>query len=668
MAEIVAIILVFVFTVYFGAFNEILLAVGLITIVGFVTKRTLRPNFYALLTLLSTTSMIGIESFYSFLLPGLIVAITRFMTGDRFVANLSPLWVIAIPPALLLSSISDNSISAIPWLILGAIVPLPQSQLILSTQRPVSYLRLCGSVIAIASITLMFISPQLRINQAKTVILKGGEWANTDIVPTLQQHWNISSMYSYSELKSLLHADTIDVDHLTTNCTEAWLITPTRPMAPSQIKKALSWVQSGGHLIVVTDHTDLFGHGRVVNSLLSSLSLKTSLTAFFPSNAKEPARGPWGERPILKTANVQYGIFLWPIVTARWWNERVDYSGRNFFGPLSPSIEDGQGRRIICGSKSYGRGTVTVLGDSTILANFAIYQPGTIDFIEHLRSIGILPPLFLLSCLLIILTVVIGTFIGYREPQYALPILGLFVLCSLGTHSVNWDTSVWWSGDREAVCELGDPRERISTAYSLSFLSGMRPRWTENPMNLPQGIWVSKEPPPTPNWRWVDLSESPTPRDTYDTALDPLLDVLNNNVPRVVEEASDWAHVCVGEVWSDSAIGDWWFDRGISESKYQRLRSWISWLQKKDYMYTIELVKLNKTEFLNYMLIIDGQHQYKLKLPRIIMREGSEIYLGKGVSAEVVRSENKLMLLGGRTFTEGWGGPSAWVLIEDDAG
>jgi len=666
MVEITAVLSTFVAAVFFGAFFELALAAGTLGILGFIKPLLWRPAFYSLVTLLSTTMMVGTETRVSFLLPAGILGCVRLITGDTFARKGCRWWLITVPPAVLLLSLPDRDIAAVAWLILVATVPLPRFTSVPSNRRSPSRIRVVAFACAIGVVASIFLWPYFSVSPGRTAVLKGGEWAKSDSTPELDQRWNIDAVYSYSELQSLLGGDAISPDDLTSVYTEAWLITPTKPMGSNEIDKLLSWVRRGGHLLVLTDHTDLYGHGRVINQLLNSLSVRTSLTAFFPSKPQATANTSWGESVQLKTSNVQYGQFLWPVVTARWWNEMADYSSKDFFGPLTPSLDDGQGCRIICGTKAVGGGMITLFGDSTIAANFAIYQPGTVDFLAKLRHPSAFSRLLPLLWLLVLLSVAIAAMFGYSELQFALPILGFFSLWNLGASSIVWNDHTWWSGDPSAVYEHGNPEQRISTAYSLAFLSGEKPRWTDNPLSVESGVWVSSTPPPSSTWRWVDLSASEAKNEPYDSDLTPLLDLLNNQVPKTVPASVEPNHVLVGGLWTDDVVGDWWFDRGISISKHHRLRSWISWLQHSSYSYANEPVELDKTELIKYRLVLDGNREYTLELPMIMMPPvGGEAYLGKGVSAEVVKPEDKKLLLGGRPFTEGWGGANAWLLIPD---
>ena len=74
-----------------------------------------------------------------------------------------------------------------------------------------------------------------------------------------------------------------------------------------------------------------------------------------------------------------------------------------------------------------------------------------------------------------------------------------------------------------------------------------------------------------------------------------------------------------------------------------------------------EPVEVGQTR-MTYELKLLGRPVEMFDLPLINIPTTGEAYLGGGVSAEVVEVDGEVLLMGGETFTEGWGVAENWVL------
>ena len=656
MAEIIATSVAFVLCLGFGRFSEAMVVVGIAALAGLRYRQAAVAAAVGLATTLSLALVVSRPETWAIMLPAGVIYLTRMALGR---SRTQPVWtwLVLLPAAILSVRLLNRDVAVCLFAAVAVCVPTlrrkPKDD---KWDRRLQLLT--AAAVLVAPLVWFLSAPPTR----KTAILRGGEWAHTDVKLTMDGPLNIASVYSYSELAEMLNASAIAVESLDDSYGEAWLITPTRPISSESAAAVLSWVKRGGTLIVVTDHTDLFGHARVVNNLVAPTGLRTSFTSFFPNEPSDMAQTTHGNEVWLKTSNVQSGWLLWPFITANWTEESPDYSGRNFFGPMRRSSEDKYGRRTIGGTQSWGLGSITVFGDSTILSNFALYQPGTLPFVERLRHRGMTPLLLLPAYCCLALGWLLAVCLRREFLLVAIPLVGLWSVADWGKSPVTWPKCSWWAGDTLAVMEWSSPERSISTAYALAVLSGSKPRWTDDTKNANGGFWVGTEPPPPGEWRWIKLAQADTAPCICEDCLKPLLEELNPYPPRCWSNDPAFEGVAVGGVWTNSALGDWWFDQGISAAKHHRIKAWVSWLADMKPPPPSEPVKCESADQI-YLLKIAGHPPKLLTLPKISLDNAKEVYLGRGVSADVVELDGKRVLYGSKTYIEGWHAPSAWTLV-----
>ena len=507
--------------------------------------------------------------------------------------------------------------------------------------------------------------------EEKNLFITHGNWANARL-PYSLDGLNIESAYSYSELPRFLGATQQGIKDSFQGFTQAWVITPTAPIEESVANRIADWVKAGGHLIVVTDHTDLYGHGRVSNGLIKPYGIRGLYNTTTNEHGIDSGQDAAGRGMRLKSANsfiLSSGV---PIATKRGWTEKAYYGRDNFFGPLVPSLDDTHGRHILGGCTAYGKGRVTVFGDSTMLANFALYQPDSMRMMSSIQRRYYLAEVARWLPWAVILAAFVftkGRRSGAIAAFGAILVLGV---TDFWPAKERWKIpSVAWSGDTALVMENGNPKMGISTAYSVSVMSGFAPRWVSNTEGEPSGIWVSQNRPAPKGWRWVK------PDTVEETAVLPSIATWSELFDRLgAEQPRDWMPMfqnkddsSVGGVWTDDVMGDWWFDRGISESRRLRFQAWLNWVAQKPPTPPLkpnsELWSDASTE--KWELRFAGNNQI-LELsgpaPLFTPSEGAEILLGRGVSVQSVLQNGRLILLGQKTKCEGIGIPPLWVLLQ----
>ncbi len=239
----------------------------------------------------------------------------------------------------------------------------------------------------------------------KAGYIQSGVWASPRLTSSAV---NIESAYSSSRLLSALNAKEVDVSKGLPPLRDYKLLVlfmPTKPIQPVDIDNLAWWVKSGGRLVVVVDHTDLFGHARVANEVLARFGVRAEHDAVIPAEGGYIYyHGLSGRHAGLTACSLRgYGD---PVYFATGFSEAADYGGNSFFSDLTPTEGDKAGVFLVGLRTTYGLGQVITFGDSTFFANFAINRHSSSSTLRHLISPSPGYPVHdaaLIACLLIIL-------------------------------------------------------------------------------------------------------------------------------------------------------------------------------------------------------------------------------------------------------------------------
>ena len=170
--------------------------------------------------------------------------------------------------------------------------------------------------------------------------------------------------------------------------------TPTNPFSPTEISSIKKFVANGGGLLLIGDHTNVFGITTNLNPLASLFGMKFRYDAQYDLNGelsdfKKPAVLP---DPVVQNmpefmfatscmlnvpltaedAIIGYGIK----------SIDVDYSRPNFFPRDAGTSENMQyGIFVQAAGMPYGKGRVLLFSDSTVWSNFYMFIPGKPELI-----------------------------------------------------------------------------------------------------------------------------------------------------------------------------------------------------------------------------------------------------------------------------------------------
>ena len=215
---------------------------------------------------------------------------------------------------------------------------------------------------------------------------------------------------------------------------------PTKMFTEAEKSALRRFVREGGRLLVIGDHTNLFGTADVINDLLewSGLQLKDDAVVAVGKRHHDMPRRWWNCRPEL--SGVPYVEFQTgasvvsttmsgrPLLIAnRVVAEKAEYTNERFFGDLVPTLNDRPAPVCMAAVRRWGKGSVTLFSDSTVWSNFSFYAVTNERLFEALLNSGV-PQRGLLTVLAMLLVVVVTVAARWRTlPHGAHSALGACV-------------------------------------------------------------------------------------------------------------------------------------------------------------------------------------------------------------------------------------------------
>lgn len=267
--------------------------------------------------------------------------------------------------------------------------------------------------------------------------------------------------YTYSLLPEFLHANeiqtaTFDVEtEALPETTAAFFIKmPTNELSADFKKRLVGWVESGGRLIVVADHTDLYNSGQIINTLLQKFGLEIAYNGVFNRHGSmNVVSNTLGTRILGRIdddafdRHWQTGTSFTevPANTLRLasygmgFTQHGDYSRANRFGDFVPSLGLPYMNYTAVAAAPIKDGLVTVILDSTPWSNFSFFKKQYKDLL--LDIIGVQPYKAHLSAIayLVWLLLAVTVIYGFKPSvhgQCALVFLiSAFFFCNLAITS-----------------------------------------------------------------------------------------------------------------------------------------------------------------------------------------------------------------------------------------
>ncbi len=265
-----------------------------------------------------------------------------------------------------------------PWFIPRALTTLGASGLATSMILALTSfnfskwsLRLAQVMPLIVIISMMPIPSSFDKKAEKIALLEGGVWATANQVLMGTEALSTKHQYTYERFREALDAKNIKITDSISEFDELIIITPTTPFELEFVSKVKNWTSQGGRLLIVADHTNLFGHQTVLNQLIKEFGIGIRPDGLFETDTNGGIYGNiFKNLAGLTPCSISEGVV--PRLKMRAWSESPDYTAPSFFGELDPTNDDKFGNYPVLGSRRYGKGEVSIFTDSTFFANFTI--------------------------------------------------------------------------------------------------------------------------------------------------------------------------------------------------------------------------------------------------------------------------------------------------------
>ncbi len=183
---------------------------------------------------------------------------------------------------------------------------------------------------------------------------------------------------------------------------------PTRPFSQPEIRSVRRFVERGGGLLLIGEHTDVFRTSEYLNPIARVFGFEFSSDCLFGIDSVFEQRY---ERPLMPHPIVQYlppmhfatSCSIAPgtssgraaICDTGLKNLMADYHFNNYYPHPVDQAEMRYGSFVQLWATRYGKGRVVAFSDSTIFSNFCVFDPGKselmigmIEWLNHRSWLG----------------------------------------------------------------------------------------------------------------------------------------------------------------------------------------------------------------------------------------------------------------------------------------
>jgi hypothetical protein len=219
------------------------------------------------------------------------------------------------------------------------------------------------------------------------------EWSTVELNT---ESYGVQTVYNYSELvRYLRHFYQVDQNFSVLSDSQLAevdvlvLKTPTKPYADAEVDVIVRFVERGGGLWLVGDHTNVFG----MSSNLNKVGRRFGMTYNYDAVIDLVTYGrQYYRRPrlfahpslrhlppiLLATSSSMVGPVLGQnvILGRSLLSDRLDYSVNAFFGDFRPNADESFGAMLQSVAVTHGSGRVLGFSDSTIFSNFFMFIRG----------------------------------------------------------------------------------------------------------------------------------------------------------------------------------------------------------------------------------------------------------------------------------------------------
>jgi len=211
--------------------------------------------------------------------------------------------------------------------------------------------------------------------------------------------YNYAAAYDYLgqyyDMSRLLESDAID-DQTLARCDVLVIKTPTARYSRTEVDAVVRFVEAGGGVLFIGDHTNYARMGTYMNDITRYFGFTFRDDLLFSlgeSPYRQRYRAPWAAHPAVQHVppmDFAVSCSIDPgrsrgraaIESAGLFSLPPDYHIENFHTIPQHRPDMRFGAFIQLWSTRHGRGRVLAFTDSTIFSNFCVYQPGKIELLR----------------------------------------------------------------------------------------------------------------------------------------------------------------------------------------------------------------------------------------------------------------------------------------------
>lgn len=237
--------------------------------------------------------------------------------------------------------------------------------------------------------------------------------------------YNYYSMYNHLDKFYNVDRNMSEINEETLKDIDVFIMkTPTLEFKENEINIMVDFVENGGGLYLIGDHTNVFGTGTNLNQLSKNFNINFNydstyelthgtLSEYEKSFLSHPAINNMPKFLFATSNTLKTGFNAEEIIIGYGLkNLFADYSQKNFFPADTDSPESEFGLFLQAAGMQYGKGRVLAFTDSTVFSNFWMFMPGKPELllgsVDWLNKTNTLPfsPRYIIFPIFIILLVI----------------------------------------------------------------------------------------------------------------------------------------------------------------------------------------------------------------------------------------------------------------------
>lgn len=201
----------------------------------------------------------------------------------------------------------------------------------------------------------------------------------------------------FYEMSRLTEKQKID-DASLANCDVLVIKTPTARYSPQEVEAVVRFVQSGGGVLLIGDHTNIEKSSGTMNDIsrhfgfifrddvLYSTESVPDQERYTAPRVPHPAIQHVPELEFAVSCSIEPGIGSGrPVIAAtRLWSMPSEYHNGNFMPFAQHCPEMRYGAFVQVWEARYGKGRALAWADSTIFSSFCLYQPGKAEILLNM--------------------------------------------------------------------------------------------------------------------------------------------------------------------------------------------------------------------------------------------------------------------------------------------